>query len=231
MHVLISAVQAGAQGLASPVNAGYLNVNVGAQPQRRTIRTADSFSLYDETATVTSSQPIKNGPMFDVSGGYRVTRRFVIAVGVSSFRSSSTSTITASIPDPSVFDRPKTVTQDTSDLGRTEVGVHMQAVWFIPVTDKIDVALSAGPSFIRVTQELTPTVTVPARTQNISASEESQSGTALGVNVGFDGTYMLTPRYGAGVFLRFAGGSVDLPAVADLKVGGFQGGFGFRVRF
>jgi len=42
---------------------------------------------------------------------------------------------------------------------------------------------------------------------------------------------LFTPRIGAGVFIRYAGGSVDLPSAPDVKVGGFQIGVGARVRF
>lgn len=228
--VLLGTTDVGAQAASSAANAGFINVRVGAQPQRRRIHTSQSFSLYDETATVTSNQSIKNGPMFDISAGYRVWRPLAIAVGVSSFRSTGNSGVTASIPDPRFFDRPRTVTANTSGLDRSELGVHVQAAWLVPVTDKIEVAVSAGPSFIRVRQQLT-TATVPTGTQNITVAQETQSATALGVNVGFDGTFMFTPRFGAGVFLRYAGGSVDLPAASDVKVGGFQTGLGFRVHF
>ena len=229
--VLLGTTDAGAQAASSAASVGFITVRVGAQPQRRTIHTSQSFSLYDETATVTSNQPIKHGPMFDISAGYRVRRPLAIAAGVSSFRSTGNSRVTASIPDPRFFDRPRTVTANTSGLDRSEIGVHVQAAWLVPVTDKIEVAVSAGPSFIRVRQQLTTTVTVPTGTQNITVAQEAQSATALGVNVGFDGTFMFTPRVGAGVFLRYAGGSVDLPAASDVKVGGFQTGLGVRVHF
>ena len=127
-------------------------------------------------------------------------------------------------------DRPKIVTGNTSGLDRSELGVHLQAVWRTPVTDKTDVSFSAGPSFIRVTQQVA-TASLRAGTQNIDVTQKSESGTALGINVGFDGSYMFRPQFGAGLFVRYAGGSVDLPAVSNVKVGGFQGGFGLRVRF
>jgi hypothetical protein len=41
----------------------------------------------------------------------------------------------------------------------------------------------------------------------------------------------VTPRYGVGVFVRYAGGSVDADAVPDMKVGGFQFGAGIRVTY
>ena len=216
----------------SPSRAGFINVNVGAQPQRHTIQTSESFPLYDETATVKSNQPIQGGGVVDVSGGYRVWRRVALGAGLSSVirNSGGDAGVTVSIPDPGVFDRPTTATGNTSGLDRSERGVHLQAVWQTPVTDKFDVSFSAGPSFIHLTQEVA-TAAVPAGTKNINVTQKSESGTAFGINIGFDGSYMFRPQFGAGVFVRFAGGSVDLPSVSNVTVGGFQGGIGLRVRF
>jgi hypothetical protein len=226
---LAGAVEATAQQ-PSPASSGFVNVNIAAQPQRRTINTSERFTLYDESATVTSNQPIKNGVVFDVSGGHRVWRQVALGVGLSSFRSRGDAGVIASIPDPGFFDRPKILTGISSGLDRSELGVHLQAVWRTPVTDKTDVSISAGPSFIRVSQQVA-TASLRAGTQNIDVTQKSESGTALGINVGVDGSYMFQPQFGAGVFVRYAGGSVDLPAVSNVKVGGFQGGLGLRVRF
>ena len=111
-----------------------------------------------------------------------------------------------SIPDPAFFDRPGTVTEDVAGLDRSELGVHLQAVWLTPVTDEFDVTFSAGPSFIRVTQQVA-TVIVPLGTQTINVTQESQSGTALGINVRLHGSYMFRPQIGAGMFIRYAGGA------------------------
>jgi len=224
---LIGAAEARAQ---QALPAGFINFNIGAQPQRRTIDTFESFSLYDEAATVTSNQPIVNGVVFDVSGGHRVRGRVALGVGLSSFRSRGDAGVIVSIPHPGFFDRPTILTGNTSGLDRSELGVHLQAVWRTPITDKTDVSFFAGPSFIRLTQEVA-TAAVRAGTQNIDVTQKRESGTALGINVGFDGNYMFRPQFGAGVYVRYAGGSVDLPAVSDVKVGGVQGGVGLRVRF
>jgi hypothetical protein len=42
---------------------------------------------------------------------------------------------------------------------------------------------------------------------------------------------MFNPKYGFGLFVRYAQGTVDLPAVTGVKVGGLQSGVGFRARF
>ena len=54
------------------------------------------------------------------------------------------------------------------------------------------------------------------------------------MNAGVDFAYMLTEQFGGGLFVRWAGGSVDIPAAGgtqSLGVGGFQTGVGIRVRF
>jgi hypothetical protein len=208
-----------------------VNITGGAQPQRRELGKTDTFTLYEEKATLTSSQPIKNGVFFDVSGGYRIGQSFAIGAGFSSFSTTSSASVVATIPNPLFFDQLKTVTSSADGLEHTERGIHLQAVWFVPVTDKIDVALSAGPSFIQVNQHLVSSVTVPTGTQNINVVTGTEEGTAKGVNVGFDGTYLFTRNIGVGLMIRYAGGSVDLPSAPGLSVGGFQGGLGARIRF
>jgi hypothetical protein len=151
-------------------------------------------------------------------------------VGFSHFTSEGSADATGIIPNPLFFDRFLTVTVSQSNIHRTENGVHLKAVWFIPLSDKLDVAFSAGPSFISVSQELV-SGDVVANTQNIAVTTSKESGTAKGVNVGFDGTYLFRPQFGVGLTIQYAGGSVDLPSVSSVKAGGFQIGIGARVRF
>src|SRR5581483_10594755 len=111
------------------------------------------------------------------------------------------------------------------NLAHTETGVHLQAVYFFPITDKIDVSAFIGPSFIHVKQDLV-SAAIPTGTQTVNLSTGSETGTAKGFNIGIDGNYFFTKLVGAGFFMRYAGGSVDLPSVKDLSVGGFQIGVG-----
>jgi hypothetical protein len=229
-----AASEVAAQTPSEPAKQAFLNVNVGAQPAIRSIASSSSFQLHDETATVTTSQGIGNGAIFDINGGYRVWQNLAIGIGYSTlFSNPYDNTLVASIPDPLFFNRPKTVTVVTTGLEHSEKTVYLQAVWIVPVTDKIDVALSAGPSFIRVRQELVlpSSVTIPVGTQNVNVATSVEERTAKGVNLGFDGTYLFTKRVGAGIFARYSGGSVDIPGAEGLKVGGFQTGLGIRVRF
>ncbi len=221
-----------AQGQTAPETRMFLSVDFGAQPQQRTFETSSSFPLYDETATVTSTQPVHNGPVFGVTAGYRVKPQFGIAVGLAMFTArAAESTVVASIPDLAIYGRPKIVTQTTTDLKHTEQVLHLQAVWFRPVGERLEVVLSAGPSAFYVKQDLTPSVTVQVGTQNVTVVKDNQAHGALGFNGGFEGNYFFNTRLGAGLFVRYVSGTVTLPAVADLKLGGVQAGLGIRARF
>jgi hypothetical protein len=224
------ALPARAQGQTYPQQAAFINVSVGAQPQRRTLNATDSFSLYDETATTTSVQRIRNGALIDVSAGYRVMRHLAIAAGFSSFGRPGTAILTASVPDPVFYGRPKTIAADAADLKHTERAVHLQAMWFMPVTRRIDVAFSGGPSFIRVNQQVA-TAHVASGTQNVTPATIARAGTARGFNAGFQGNYLFRSQYAVGLFVGYAGGTIDLHGAENLKVGGLRTGLAVQARF
>jgi hypothetical protein len=228
----VAEVGAQTPSVSRPANQAFVNVNAGAQPAIRSFGTSDSFTVFDETATITTSQGIGNGAIFDISGGYPVWGRVAIAIGYSTlFSNAYDSVVVASVPDPLLYKRPKTVNTGATGLKHNEKTVYLQAVWSVPVTDKIDISLSVGPSFVNVRQELVSSATIPAGTQNVIVVTGTEKGTAKGVNVGFDGSYMFTKRLGAGLFVRYSGGSVDLPKIGKLDVGGLQAGLGLRLRF
>jgi len=220
-----------AQAQDDVIKAGFVNVDIGAQPQRQTITASNSFSLYDETATVTDVQRIRNGAVFDVSGGIRIGHNLAAGVGFSQFGRPGTGAITASIPSPSFYDRPLLVARDAADLAHTERAIHGRITYFLPVDENLDLSVSAGPSFIHVAQGLATGVTVAPGTQSVSLGNETQSGNAIGFNGGIDANYMVSPRIGIGLFVRYTYGKLDLPDVEGFKVGGLQGGVGLRTRF
>jgi len=206
----------------------FLDVNVGAQPQRHDATASSSFSLYDEVATVVSSVPVRNGAIVEVGGGYRITRHVAVAAAFSSFGRSSVGTLSASIPDSIFYGQPAKVDAQTAALDHAERAVHVEAVWSAPVSRKVEVSLSAGPSFIHVRQQIA-TMALPAGAAEAIVATTTETGTAIGANVGFETHYMFAPRFGVGLFVRYAAGSVDLPSVPGLKVGGVRTGLGFRV--
>jgi len=135
--------------------------------------------------------------------------------------------VSVTTPDPIAFNS-FTVLAASPKLRQTEVGTHIKLAYLVRVNDKVDVALSAGPSFVRLTKEIASGSVVNGTAQIGIAT---QSGTGVGAHGGLDVNYLFTPRLGGGIFVRYLWAEVDLPAASGVRVGGFQGGLGLRVRF
>jgi hypothetical protein len=230
--MLALAVAAPAQAQMVWQDRGYVNVNALLQTVSRDVSATGSFDLYDEVATFDAPRKIGSGVVFDISGGAKVWRNLAIGLGYSRLSNTDNVTVTARIPDPIEFDLPHEQVLSAGDLEHSESAVHLSAVWFWPVTDKIDVAFSAGPSFFTVKQTHVTSVNVESNSfiaTGVSVANAKES--AAGLHIGVDATYLVTPRFGAGILLRYAGASVDVAGIEDLNVGGFQLGVGLRVRF
>jgi hypothetical protein len=229
------ALAPGARAQAPESPTFFAGVNIGFQLQSGVVTTINSFPVYDETAAVTASLEVDPGMMIDLSAGYRFREDLGVAIAVSRFSESSDSTMTAIVPHPVFFNTPRTVTGEAEGLDRSELGIHFQAVWFPTVPDVLPddmrIAVFGGPTIFSLDQQLIGTAVVPAETQDAVPVVQTQSKSGIGFNIGADVTYPLTPRWGVGGFLRYAGGSVDLPAAEDVGVGGFQLGVGARVGF
>jgi hypothetical protein len=220
---------AGAQSMTD--GKVFISVNGGGQTQARSVDNTFSIPIYGQTATVATTTTVPRGAIFDVSGGYKVMPNIGVAVGFSTFSATGTTAGAASVPSPIFFNRPLAVTIPESPAARKDRSVYVLLVGFVPITDKVELALSIGPSFIHVEQSLIASVSIPAGTQNVNPTQQTQSGTAKGINVGADLTYMFVKQVGAGAFIRYNGGSIDLESAPGLKAGGFQLGVGARLRF
>lgn len=229
--VLAAGSTARAQTPTPSESKAFASISAGTQVQTQTFSNSSSFPLFNETATVASSQNIGRGFVFDIGGGYHVRSHFAIGVGVWTQSGKGAAGVSASLPDPVVFNKPKTVAITTSDLKQTSVGVNLQFMWTAPLTDKIDLTIFGGPTFVHVSQDV-GSLTVTPNTQNAVAAVTTESAsTGKAGNVGLDLAYRVTDRYGVGAFVRYAGGTADLPSVKGLKVGGVQLGIGARIRF
>lgn len=216
---------------------GYVSVNGGAQAGSHNLDSSSSFPLYDETATVSTSQKVKSGGFFDIGGAYRVWGKNLLA-GLTFSHTSSDSNVSleAHIPDPVVFDKLRTVTSSQSGAKHSENTVHLDAIWMIPVANKIDVGVFGGPSIFAVKQDTVGTLTVSEPGPSVTAPLGSASKTTVGVNFGADVQYLIGKvagrSWGVGATARYSVGSASLPGASKkLTVGGFQIGAGARLRF
>jgi outer membrane protein with beta-barrel domain len=212
---------------------GFANINIGAQSGSHDVETNTTFVVYDEDAHVNTTQKTGGGFLFDLNGGYRVWSNLVVAVGYTFMSDSTDGAVTAAIPDPAVFDRPRNVTATADNLSHAEHAINFSGVWMVPVTDKVDVGISFGPTIFMVKQELPDTITFTEPGPTVTGiNKKDVDKTTAGINMGVDVTYLLKKNYGVGAILRYTWGSVDLDGASDkLTVGGFQIGFGGRYRF
>jgi hypothetical protein len=232
-----------------PAERFYVNLSGGFQAKSETIREAGSFDIYDEPAQFTLGREIEGGGLFDIGGGVRFMRRFGAGLSYTQ-RVKTTDDITAdvTVPHPLFGPEPRSASVQVGGVGYSERAVHLQAAYFLPLTTRIDIAFFVGPSFFTVDLDRAsigpenvqegpfPFTTVSLSGATISGRSES----AVGFNIGVDGTYLVTRRFGGhfggGLFLRYSRASVDIPAVAGggsvgVDAGGFEVGGGLRVRF
>jgi opacity protein-like surface antigen len=218
-----------------------VSVNGAVQPASQDINRTTTFDLYGEQAEVTTAQEVTGGGLLDIGAMYRVRGNFGIGAAYTMMTSDSTGSISGRLPHPLFFDQPRAFDVAVPTLEHDEQALHVNAVWFIPFVEKVDFAVFAGPSFFAVKQGLARGVTfsenppefntVTIDTVDTATVEES----AVGFNIGADGSYAVTPNIAVGVLLRYTRASVDMPlaegATAEVKAGNFQIGAGVRFRF
>lgn len=230
--MIVSAAQP-ARAQMTWTDQGFFNVNLGVQSGSRDLTTQSAFELYGENASLSTAQESGGGGLFDFGVGYKVWRNLAVGISYSRTGGDSDAAIAASVPDPNFFDRLRPVSGVASSADYSESAFHFQGTWMIPVTDKVDVGVSFGPTIFKVSQEIPTAITVSEPGPTIASTTiVKEKKTTGGINFGVDVNYLITPKYGAGVLLRFSRGSVDYDAADDsVAVGGFQLGFGFRYRF
>jgi hypothetical protein len=222
---------AGAQTATQPDSNIFVNVSVGGQFQSHTLDTNDVINVFGEDGTASAAQNVGRGFVFDATGGYRVRTHISVAVGISTFGGSGNGAVAAAIPDPLRFNSFKPFSGSVSDLKQSDVSVNFQAVWDRAITDRLALLVFGGPSIIHVKQDIA-SATVDVGTGNPTTAVDTQSATTgKAGSIGADVAYKVTDRYGIGVFVRYLGGSVDLPAAPSMKVGGVQAGAGIRIHF
>jgi hypothetical protein len=218
----------------------FVHLHGGGQPGSQDLNTAADFDLYDERAHFETSINADGGGFLDIGGEVRLYKNYGAGISYAGFSSAAAANYSGSLPHPEVFDRPRAFS-GSETVEHKEHGVHLQAVWFIPYTDKIDFTVGIGPSFFSAEQGFVRGVgfsenppdfnTVTIDSVDVVTAKES----AVGINFGATGTYAITSRIGASVMLRYAHGSVTFRLgdgqTVDADTGGFQLGAGIAVRF
>lgn len=224
------------QPVAAQAPERFLRIN-GVYPASAptAFTTALELPLYGETAVYDIRQEPGNKIFYDATIGERIWRDLAVAISVSFLEERSATVASGSIPSPLFFDRARTASSSAA-LYLQQVDVHVQAVYFLSTPSSIDIALSGGPSVLRVRGASVSSVTLgpeypPFETISIAGLGTSETAsTGIGANIGADIALMLTRVLGVGVFVRYVTGSIDAGS-QKIDGGGLQAGAGLRFRF
>jgi hypothetical protein len=234
MGSTVALAQTPAPAPSSPNTKLVVSVNFGGQTQAHDFDATVSTPVYGQTATANTSVGVDGGPIFDLNVEYRLSqfmKGLGVGAGFSTFGKTGDLAGVASVPHPVFFNQHASVTIPPQDAKRSERSVYFTVVGNYQVSEFIDFTGFIGPSFLHVEQDVVTGLVVPAGTQDATVTVERQSGNGVGLIAGLDVSYYVTDRIGVGGFLRFNGGSVDLPAIEGLDAGGFQLGLGIRFRY
>lgn len=237
--------EAAAQGLgmgATSDDRVFITVGFGVENGSSDMTDTLNFTLYDEAATATTTTTWSSGSFFEGSAAVRVYRNFTVGLGYHQETNTTDTEISGTAPHPVFFNRPRTFAATEDGLYRREKAVHLTFGWVVPIDDKLDVHVTAGPTFFRLSQDVVTEVNIAESgnfaTPVVEGEVTEQKKSVTGFNVGADVTYILwqndNMRIGAGGFLRYTSAEADVRMLANevsTKVGGMQFGFGARVRF
>ena len=246
-------IQASRRPRGRLMEIGYLNLNAMYPTVGHALSQRVRPQVYGETAEFDFRHVTPSRVGVDAAVGLRVWSNLAVGLGVTHSSAPTDVDVTGRVPHPLFYERPRELMDRLGRFyRRTELGIHLHAAWTIPLADRLDVVLSAGPSlffveFDRVdppdqsdVNEMTP-YTVEQLT--VDFGRGSVQKRVPGASVGVDLTYHFIRRSdpgalfwtaGIGIFAGWMTGTSALPefgADENLDVGGLRAGAGLRFRF
>ena len=218
-------------------------VNVGQQTTSTTVSQEGSFDRYFEQGSSTFEREVPKAVIFDFGASVRLWRELHAGAAVSMFEKTGAGTLTARVPHPLQFNKPRTTTGDIADATRTEIGTHIAVGWMIPAANGLDFLLFAGPSIFMTEQLFVKSLTLSLDKEVFpfdelafpGAETETIRESVAGYNLGVDMTWRLAEHFGAGLLLRYSNGKKEFAPTGsqpvEVIVGGLHAGGGLRVLF
>jgi hypothetical protein len=196
--------------------------------------------IYSEQATVASRYSTPRAGLIDVGGSVVLVSHFSLGIGFTRFLRRGDTTVTSDIPHPLVFNRPRHIQGDVTDLSRRETGVHLEIGWTIPIAQHLRLTLFGGPSLLRVQQDLVAGIqfseAYPYDTAVFTGVDRTRATKAvIGYNVGGDFVIPIWRFAGVGGGVRYTRADAGLASpgshLLKVRAGGVQAFAGLRVQF
>jgi hypothetical protein len=235
--VLCSAARANAQAWS---DHGRISVNAGFQRPSTTFNATTHVPVYEGSSTLTTDYSVPTGVLFDGDVILRLSGGFGVGIGVSAFTKSQVAPVSGTIPHPILGNPPRPISGTSGPLERTEVVGRIDAA-YVMSNGWLDLAVSAGPSFFTVNQDLVANVTFTESQSNdrvtfTGTSITNAASTKLGFNAGVDVGVKFSKNIGVGGMVRYSHASMVFPLATtasgvNADAGGTHVGGGLRLYF
>jgi hypothetical protein len=196
-----------------------------------------TFEQYAETGSLTSTYTIGRRPVADAGLTVRVWRAFGVGISGSYFHDPGSAQVNALVPNPLVFGQPRQVSGPAA-VSHTEIGTHVQAVYWRQLSPRLEIVILGGPSVFRVDQDfvsdVTYTQTYPYDTATYQgASVIRQRKTVTGGNIGGEVGWRVARHLGLAAAVRYSHATAEFPGTSAqaIAIGGPQVGGGVRLLF
>ena len=239
--IAICAITIAVIGPVSAQERLRLSANVGQQASTTTVSQDQSFDRYFEQGSFTFERTIPQSVVYDFGAMVRVWRGLYAGGALSVFDQSGPGTVTARVPHPLQFNKPRTPTGEIADADRREFGQHITVGWTIPASGGLDFIVSGGPSFFTTEQLFVTRLNLSLQDEVFPFDElafpradtETLREFVMGYNAGVDMTWRINKRIGLGLLVRYSTGKKEFIPTGALPVevtaGGLHAGGGLRV--
>jgi hypothetical protein len=198
-----------------------------------------TFDLFHESASLTATYPPARNPALLGTMAVRLWKVVSVGAAITRIQSQTDATVEGEIPHPFFFDQHRHVEGGAEGINRQELGVHLQFRIVIPVTDRFDLSVFAGPSRWQIRQDRITDVKYTSQypydtVQFAGTVVEETKAMTWGYNAGIDASIYLSNHVGVGGLLIIATANPDATptaTTADTRIGGLRAGGGLRLRF
>lgn len=241
--ILTAAVIVSTAAAAAAQERFRISINAGQQTTATTISHEQTFDRYFEQGSFTFERTVPKAPIYDLGVAVRLWRGLHAGAAVSIFEKTGAGTVTARVPHPLQFNKPRPTTGEIADAKRREVGQHIMFGWTIPAAGGLDFTLFGGPSIVTTEQLFVTSLTLALDKEVFPFDElafpgvqaETQRQSVTGYNAGVDMTWRFARNVGVGLLVRYSNGKkafepTGTPAV-EVTVGGLHAGGGLRLVF
>lgn len=232
---------------ASAQDRFRVSINAGQQTSSTTLTQEQTFERYFEQGSFTFERLVPTAVTYDLGVTARLWRGLHAGAAMSMFDDKSgAGTVTARVPHPLQFNKPRTVTGEILNATRREVGQHIMFGWNVETDGGLEFLLFAGPSIFVTDQLVVNSLTLTLDKEVFPFDDvafppvesETLRENVMGYNAGVDMTWRVARKIGLGLLVRYSEGKQAFAptrptgaAPVDVTVGGLQAGGGLRLMF